>query len=65
MCMYMICNKSSDGNLGGAPTAPCIKGMGYFLRRKLEAGPKTQADMEEIVQTLTAEASQSLDTTYW
>lgn len=53
----MVCNWPSDGDLGGAPTAPYIKGMVYFLGGKLEAGPETQVDMEEMLQTLAADAS--------
>ena len=63
--MYMICNWSGDEDLEGALTASYIKGMAYFPREKLEAGPKTQVDMEETVQALAAETSQSLDSTSW
>lgn len=47
----------SDGDLGSAPRALYIKGTACFLGQKLEAGPKIQADIEEMLQTLDAEAS--------
>lgn len=36
-----------------------------FLGGKLDAGPKTQVDTEDVIQALAAEARQSQDSTCW
>lgn len=56
-CSVQVFNLPSDGDLGSAPRALYIKGTVCFLGGKLEAGPKIQADTEEMLQTLAAEAS--------
>ena len=55
--VYMVCNLPSDGDLGSATRVFYIKGTVCFLGGKLEAGSKIQADTEEMLQTLAAEAS--------
>ena len=56
-CSVQVFNLPSAGDLGSVPRALYIKGTVCFLGGKLEAGPKIQADTEEMLQTLAAEAS--------
>ena len=56
-CNIHGCNLPSDGDLGSATRVFYIKGTVCFLGGKLEAGSKIQADTEEMLQTLAAEAS--------
>lgn len=59
--IFILGTGSMWGFLPRAPTAPYLKNTVCFFGGKLEAGPKTQVDMEAALQALAAEARQSLD----